>query len=109
MSYDIGDLGRVHAQFQSAADIAYGVANPLATPLYTDPDTITVRIKPPTGTTLVYLYPDVHITRDAQGLYHTDVVPTMAGTYYVEWVSTGAVQQSTKAVAIPVRRSRTGL
>lgn len=109
MSYDIGDLIRSHASFQSAADIQYGKDNPASPPHYTDPDTVTARIKPPSGATLVLLYPNALVTRDAQGLYHTDVIPTMGGNYFVEWVATGAVQQTTKADCIPVRRSLTGL
>ena len=52
-----------------------------------DPSTTTLRVKDPTGTVTTYSSP-VH---DSQGNYHQDVTPTVAGTWWYEWLGTGTV------------------
>ena len=51
-----------------------------------DPDTVSVHITAPDGTTQ-----DLTPVRDSVGTYHLDFVPVLVGYHKIRWVGTGAV------------------
>lgn len=51
-----------------------------------DPTTVTLRIKPPSGSTVVV----TNATKDSVGNYHYDYTPTLKGKHYYRWEGTGA-------------------
>lgn len=55
-----------------------------------DPDTVTLRVKSPTGT-LIYTYP-ADIIKDSTGEYHFDVEADQAGKWFYRWEGTGVHQ-----------------
>jgi len=57
----------------------------------TDPTTIVRKIKDPAGTETTVTVPDASVTKASDGVYYSDIVATMAGTYYVRWNGTGTV------------------
>jgi hypothetical protein len=84
--YDRGDLVRSSATFTNSAGTA------------TDPTTVIARVRVPNTnrdayTTYTYGVGG-DIVKDSTGTYHIDVSCTIAGTYYVRWEGTGAVQQA---------------
>lgn len=60
----------------------------------TDPTTVTLRVKGPSGATDSYLYATASspVTQDTQGIYSKDLSISSAGTYYYRWEGTGAAQ-----------------
>lgn len=71
----------------------------------TDPTTVTLRVKAPSGTTTVYTYTDGHLTRVSAGVYRKDVLFNAAGSWYVRWEGTGAAA-GVEEEAITVSRSK---
>lgn len=58
-----------------------------------DPTGVTARIKPPSGSTLVYVHgTDAELVKDEVGEYHVDVDANLAGTWYVRFEGTGTYQ-----------------
>lgn len=55
----------------------------------TDPATVTLKVKPPTGSVLTYTYADTEIERVAEGRYRRNVSVTVAGTWNYRWIGTG--------------------
>lgn len=91
-TYDIGDLVRVSATFSQG-----GTA--------TDPSTVTARYRDPSGTTTTLVYgADEALTRDSEGVYHTDVDANRAGIWWYRFESTGSGQAATEG-AFRVRAS----
>ena len=84
MFYDVGDTVRASVVFRN---ISTGAA--------ADPTTITVTIVPPYGTPVTYTYGGGQIVKDSTGNYHTDLVITTAGRWWVTWTGTGAITAST--------------
>ena len=79
--YDKGDLVRVSVAFTDLAGAAV------------DPTAVTVRVKPPTGTLVVWVYgTDAEVVKDATGAYHADVDIDETGSWYFRWEGTGAAQ-----------------
>jgi len=56
----------------------------------TDPTTITVRVKDPSGSVTVYTY-SVTVTKSTIGVYYVIVTMNLAGTWWVRWEGAGAV------------------
>ena len=80
-TYDIGDLVRCSVLFEDAAGTNI------------DPVTVSVKVKPPSGSTVTYVYlTDVALVKESTGLYHVDVSVTIAGTWWFRWYSTGTGQ-----------------
>jgi len=71
----------------------------------TDPTTVTLRVKAPSGTVTSYTYAATEITRVSTGVYRKDVLFDAAGTWYVRWEGTGAAAGVEEA-AIVVSRSK---
>ena len=57
----------------------------------TDPTTVTLRIEPPTGSVVSFVYP-TGVVKVSTGYYRYDYVPTLAGRYWWRWEGTGAAQ-----------------
>lgn len=92
-SYDLGDQVRLSATFTDADGAAV------------DPTVITVKYADPTGAVTDLTYDvDLAVTRDGDGTYYVDFVPTAAGTWRYRWESTGAVTAAAEG-AFQVRRS----
>jgi hypothetical protein len=80
-TYDVGDLVRCSVVFEDAVGTNI------------DPDTVAVKVKPPTGATVTYTYgTDVAVVREATGVFHIDVPATVAGEWWFRWASTGTGQ-----------------
>ena len=58
----------------------------------TDPTTVTLRIKDPSGNKTVYTYALAEITKDSAGVFHKDITVDEAGCWYYRWEGTGTVQ-----------------
>lgn len=58
----------------------------------TDPTTITLKLRGPSGTTTAYVYSSGDLTQDTQGVYTKDVSLTSAGIYFYKWIGTGAAE-----------------
>lgn len=74
-TYDVGDVVRLTSAFKQGA-----------TPV--DPDTVSVKVKLPNGSTTTYTYPAT-ITKDSAGNYHLDLATSVSGTHRYRWFSTG--------------------
>lgn len=84
-TYDIGDVVRVTATFTNSSGAA------------ADPTAILMKQKDPTPTTTTYTYlTDVALVKDSTGVYHVDVYPTIAGTWYYRFEGTGTVQAASE-------------
>lgn len=79
-TYDKGELVRLSAAF----------VNPAGEP--TDPTTITLEVKPPSGIVAV-----VTPVREGTGAYYYDLDIVATGTWYYHWEGTGAVQTAGEA------------
>lgn len=54
-----------------------------------DPETVSLELIDPYGSTQSYTYPTT-VLRDSTGQYHADVVPNMGGVWFYRWaVSSG--------------------
>jgi uncharacterized protein YfaS (alpha-2-macroglobulin family) len=56
----------------------------------TDPTTITLKVRKPTGTTTTYAYPAT-ITKDSTGRFHMDITPAGGeqGRWFYKFIGTG--------------------
>lgn len=88
MAYEVGDMRRLSAAFTVS-----GTA--------TNPTTITLLVKPPSGVLATYTYAS-DITRDSTGNYHYDLTFDAAGYWLYQWYGTGTVKASTAIVKIKV-------
>lgn len=57
----------------------------------TDPTTVTLKTKSPSGAVSTYTYALSQVTKSATGVYYKDVQLTEAGTWQYRWSGTGAV------------------
>lgn len=71
----------------------------------TDPTTVTLRVKAPSGTVTAYTHADAEIARVSDGVYRKDVPFDAAGSWYVRWEGTGAAA-GVEETAIVVSRSK---
>ena len=56
----------------------------------TDPTTLTLRVKDPTGATTTYtLVSSPALVKDSTGVYHYDLAASIAGTWSYHWEGTG--------------------
>lgn len=79
--YDIGDMVTIYGIFSDINDVV------------TDPTTISVLVKDPTGTLTTYVYGvDANLIKDSVGNYHFDITPTVTGVWYYKFVGEGAVK-----------------
>lgn len=76
-AYDIGDVIRVTGTFTDADGTAI------------DPDTITCKVKDPSGNIASYTYADSEVTRSDTGVYYVDVTIDEAGDWWYRFESTG--------------------
>jgi hypothetical protein len=79
MSYSLGDVVTLRVVFTVGE-----------TP--TDPDTVTLTLREPTGTLTAHAVPPV--VRESAGAYRYDFTPAGAGLYAYRWVGTGAAAGS---------------
>jgi hypothetical protein len=78
--YQVGDTVRVKAEFTQSE-------------VPTDPDTISLQIKNPEGTTLLYSYAAAEITRDVTttGTYYKDIFLDDLGKWMYRFQGSGTV------------------
>jgi hypothetical protein len=57
----------------------------------TDPTTVTLRVRTPSGTITVYTYGAAEITKVATGDYYKDLTVAESGTYVYRWEGAGNV------------------
>src|SRR4030042_1401554 len=86
-TYEIGDKVRIKATFTVSS-------------VKTDPTTITLRVKDPSGIITVYTYVGGTITKDATGMYHRDISITQSGEWFYRWEGTGAVETADEAYLV---------
>lgn len=55
----------------------------------TDPTTVTLRIKDPTGNIDVYTLALATVTRDSAGVFHKDLTIDESGEWFYRWEGTG--------------------
>jgi hypothetical protein len=79
MNYDIGDMIRLSGSFTNSAGTA------------TDPTTVTLKVKDPSGNIDTYTYALSEVTKDSTGAYHKDITIDEAGQWYYRFVGTGTV------------------
>lgn len=77
--YDKGDLVRITGTF-TVASVA------------TDPTTITLKVKDPSGNVDTYTYALSQVTKSSTGVYYKDISLDEAGYWYYQWTGTGAVE-----------------
>jgi len=56
----------------------------------TDPTTVTLKVKDPSGNIDSYTYALGQVTKGATGVYYKDVQPDETGTWIYRWIGTGA-------------------
>lgn len=80
-TYDVGDTTRLSVEITDAAGD------------FTDPTTVTLRVKAPDGTITTLAYPaDAAVVRESTGQFHSDVVLNAAGRWYYRWEAGGDIQ-----------------
>lgn len=57
----------------------------------TDPTTVVLKLKDPSGVETSYTYAAAQIARDSVGVYHFDVTFSMVGQWTARWVAGGAL------------------
>lgn len=77
--YDKGDLVRITGTFTVASTA-------------TDPTTITLKVKDPSGNVDTYTYALSQVTKSSTGVYYKDLSLDEAGYWYYQWIGTGAVE-----------------
>lgn len=82
MTYDIGDVARIAATFTS-----------VLTDAVADPTTVTITVKPPRTTAVVYTYDAIGgvVVKDSTGVYHLDIPMTTAGRWRVKVKGEGQI------------------
>jgi hypothetical protein len=63
----------------------------VATNTPTDPTTLMLEVKDPSGNVGVYTYAAAEITRESVGVFYKDITFDEAGWWVYEWHATGAV------------------
>lgn len=72
----------------------------------TDPTTISVTIRQPSGTKTTYIYnTNPEVVRDSAGTYTISFVPDSAGPWGIYWLGTGTVPRATE-VFVTINPSR---
>jgi len=77
-AYDIGDSVRLKATFTVSE-------------VNTDPTTITLKVKTPSGVTTSYTYAGGQVTKQETGIYYKDINLDDDGMWYYRWEGTGTV------------------
>lgn len=80
--YNLGDTRRLDADFTNAAGTA------------TNPDTVTLRVTAPDGTTRVYTYSSgspTEVQTDGTGSFFFDLLLDQIGDWFYQWEGTGPV------------------
>lgn len=73
-----------------------------------DPTTVTLTVRPPTGTDLTYVWPTLGsatalLTREVLGRFYYDLALTLAGKWYWQLSSTGTVTTSEEGLLYVLR------
>ena len=91
--YDKGDRVRLSAAFTNLSDVA------------TDPTTVVVKIKDPSGNVATSTYGvDAAVVKDSTGNYHIDLDIDESGIWHHRWTGTGTIVAAGEA-DISVRKS----
>lgn len=84
-SYDVGDIARVTCTFTNESGVN------------TDPTTVTLEVKTPTGVITSYTWAGGTVTRSAAGVFYKDISITMSGEWFYRFEGTGAVESASEA------------
>lgn len=79
--YDKGDLVRITGTFTVGA-------------VLTDPTTITLTVKCPSGSVNIYTYALAAIAKTGTGVFYKDLSMDEVGYWHYEWQGTGAVESA---------------
>lgn len=60
--------------------------------VYTDPTTVTLKVKDPSGNISTYTYAAGEITKESTGIYYKDVVLDESWTWKARYETTGPVE-----------------
>jgi hypothetical protein len=78
--------GRIYQGTTLRVPVAYSDSNGVDV----DPTTVTFKLMAPDRTTTTYVYgTDAQVVKESVGDYYVDVVPTQAGRWWYQWLSTG--------------------
>jgi hypothetical protein len=89
MSYQAGDTYPAQVTIRDTA------GNP------TDPDSLTLTVREPDGTTTVYVYGvDLEVVRDSEGVFHADIPLTATGMWVFAWATTNEDEVEGAQVAV---------
>jgi hypothetical protein len=66
----------------------------------TDPTTVTLKVKSPSGVTTPYTYSLAELERVSAGVYYKDVALSETGRWSYGWVGTGAVAAAVEQTMI---------
>lgn len=91
--YDVGDSVRVTGTFTVASVV-------------TDPTTVTLEVKDPSGNVATYTYALSEVTRSGTGVFYKDLTIDEAGIWTYRWSGTGAVVSAGEEW-LEVRRKQT--
>ena len=62
----------------------------------TDPATVTIKLKDPTGAITSYTYAGGQVVKDSTGVYHYDATPSTDGLWWWRAEGTGAATAATE-------------
>jgi hypothetical protein len=65
----------------------------------TDPTTITLKVREPSGTETSYTFAGATVTKEATGIFYRDVTINASGRWVARWIGTGTVAD---AVEYPI-------
>ena len=57
----------------------------------TDPTTITLKVRDPSGNIATYTYALAEVTKSATGVYYKDITTDESGQWFYNWIGTGTV------------------
>lgn len=85
--YYIGQTVRITATFKVSG-------------VETDPTTVTLIVKSPSGVTTTYTYSLAELERVSAGVYYKDISISAAGRWHYGWVGTGTVAAAVEQTMI---------
>lgn len=64
----------------------------------TDPTTVTLKVKDPSGNVDTYTYGAGEVTKSATGVYYKDIMPDEVGHWVYRWIGTGTAAGVSEAI-----------
>jgi hypothetical protein len=77
--WDVGDVAVARAEFRNSSEAL------------TDPTTVTLKVKDPSGNVTTYTYANAEITKSATGIYTKSITIDEGGKWTFGYIATGTV------------------